>query len=450
VRFAGRRAGLALGAFSVLFLGASPPPPRPDFERALVVTEPGKVSIVLDRHVYEGARPDLADLRVLDQTGTQVPYLLEEPWSGPEVTLKQPRSTFNRGFKGEESATLTLNFGEPLLKTGLVLSLSGDNFRRRVMVEGRNKHEPWTTLTDVAYVFAIPPPSAARYESVRLPENNYQYLRVTVFRGPDDVPRIEILDTWAGCEERRRPKEVPVAPLQQTTSEDAERRETHLTIDLGARHQPFRGLVLDVADESFFRGVVLEARRDPGRPMPGGPPPSVTWARLGEGSLYRYQNVARSERRASAAIKGASIPAEKLEDAPVVTSEQLRIDVAGRERVLRLRIANRDDRPLEIRGVTVMAPVERLVFTADAGRSYRLTYGAPNLARPEYDIQRTVRDPAVWIAQGREGKLGPPVRTPIVAETVPWTERHKSILWGGLVIVVLLLGGVTWRALKAV
>jgi hypothetical protein len=407
----------------VASLGASPPP-RPDFERAVQVPQAGKVSIVLDRHVYEGARPDLADLRVLDQTWAQVPYLLEEPWSGPEVTLKQPRS-LKRGLKGAENATLTLNFGEPLLKTGLLLSLSGQNFRRRVMVEGRNKHEPWTTLTDSAYVFAIPEPTAARYESVRLPENNYQYLRVTVFRGPDDSPRIEILDTWARCEGRRRPRETPVAPIHQTRSEVTELTETQLTLDLGARHQPFSGLVVDVADESVLRGVVLEARRDPGPPTPGGPPPSFAWTKLGEGSIYRYQNGQHA-------------------------SEQLRLDVAGRERVLRLRIANRDDRPLEIRSVTVMAVAERLVFSAEAGRSYRLTYGAAGLARPGYDIQRTVRDPAVWIAQGREGTLGPPVRTPAVAQAVPWTERHKSILWGGLVAVVLLLGGVTWRALKAV
>ena len=422
MRPARRGAGVLLGA-SLVSLGASP---RPDTERAVLAPQPGRVFVVLDRHVYEGARADLADLRVADETGAQVPYLLEEPWSGPEVTLKQPRSTLNRGFNGAESATLTLNFGEPLLKSGLVLSLSGQNFRRRVMVEGRNTHERWTTLTDSAYVFAIPDPSSARYETVRLPENNYQYLRVTVFRGPDDEPRIEILDAWARCEERRRPKETSVAPIQETRSEVAEKKETHLILDLGARHQPFRALVVDVADQSFFRGVVVEARREPGLQAAGGPPPVISWTKLGEGCIYRYGSEATQ------------------------IHDQLRLDVGGRERVLRLRIANRDDRPLEIRGITVMAPVERLVFNAEPGRSYRLTYGLSSLSRPEYDIQRTVRDPAVWIAQAQEGRLGTPVRAAAVAATVPWTERHKALLWGGLVTVVLLLGAVTWRALKAV
>jgi hypothetical protein len=32
-------------------------------------------------------------------------------------------------------------------------------------------------------------------------------------------------------------------------------------------------------------------------------------------------------------------------------------------------------------------------------------------------------------------------------EDRPWTERHPSLLWGGLLAVVVALGGLTWRAL---
>ena len=58
-------------------------------------------------------------------------------------------------------------------------------------------------------MFAVPAPAAARYETIALPENNHQLLRVTVFHGPDDPDRIQILDAWAGVEERRRPRETP-------------------------------------------------------------------------------------------------------------------------------------------------------------------------------------------------------------------------------------------------
>jgi hypothetical protein len=99
----------------------------------------------------------------------------------------------NRSFVRDKSSSLTLDFGAPVLKSELSLSLSGDNFRRRVAVEGRNKHEAaWETLTDGAYVFAVPAPWAARYETVPLPENNFQFLRVTEFDGPDDTEPVDI------------------------------------------------------------------------------------------------------------------------------------------------------------------------------------------------------------------------------------------------------------------
>lgn len=403
---------------------AASPSPRPAHERAIIVPQPGKVFVALDRFVYEEARVDLADLRILDEAGSHVPFLLEEFREDPDPNLRQPRFLKRRFVRGE-SASVTLDFGDPLLKSGLVLSLSGQSFRRRIMVEGRNKHErAWATLTDSAYVVAIPGPSPARYETVSLPENNDRYLRLTAFHDPDDPGRIEFLQVWARPEGRRRARELSLVPAQLTQAEIQEQRETHITVDLGARHQPFRALAVDVTDREFFRGVVLEGLREGGGMVQGRAPPPISWAKLGHGSLYRTSQGQR-------------------------LCEQLRVDISGRERVVRLRIANLGDRPLEIRDVRVMAPLERLVFSAGAGRSYRLTYGVPELGPAEYDIQKTVRDPAVWIAQAIEGALAPPVRNVSPPQRIPWTKRHPRILWGGLVAIVALLGSITWRAFKS-
>ena len=45
--------------------------------------------------------------------------------------------------------------------------------------------------------------------------------------------------------------------------------------------------------------------------------------------------------------------------------------------------------------------------------------------------------------------LGPPIRRDVVADVLPWTERHPALLWAGLLIVVTALGAVTWRALRS-
>jgi hypothetical protein len=417
-------------AAAALALAAAHPPDRPTVERAIDVPRAGRVAVVLDRDVYETARPDLGDLRVVDGEDRPVPYLLERVSEDPPA-LKRP-VFLNRGFVRGRSATVTLDFEGPVLKRDLHLSLSGDNFRRRVVVEGKGRHDDaWTTITDTAYVFAVPPSALAggavstagrRYETVALPENNQQFLRVTVMKGEDDTEEVEIREVTAGTSAARRPREVALAPRLVRT-EDIERRETLLTLDLGARHQPFRAVVLNVADTRFFRGVSLEARADPSAAAPAGTPPP-SWRALADGAIYRYREADRMV-------------------------ENLRLEVPGRERTIRLRIHNRDDAPLEVGAVNVAVPVERLAFEAAPGSRYRLRYGASGLGAPAFDLPRTVGDAALWTANAAEATLEPPVRLGAASERPPWTERHPALLWAGLVTAVVVLGLVTRRALRA-
>ncbi len=392
-------------------------------ERAIVVPAPGRVALTLDAAVYEGAREDLGDLRVLDAAGTEVPYLVERAFDESPRPEQRPRIV-NRAFTRGRQAEATLDFGGPTLKSQLTLTLSGENFRRRVKVEGRARDDPrWATLTDSAYVFAVPDPASARYETVPLPENNFPVLRVTVYNGPDDPEKIEILEASTRPAQKRRPREVTLAP-RLTRTEDAPAHETILTLDLGARHQPFRGLELDVADPVFFRGVVVEARVEPPPPREGAPGLPLAWRYLGECALYRY-------------------------DETGTLREGLRADVTGRERVLRLRIRNRNDRPLAIRGATAFVPVERLVFEARTGDQYRLRYGDPRLSAPTYDLVRTAGDPARFAARAQPAPLLAPQAMPVAPPAPPpWTERNPVLLWVGLVAVVTALGAVTWRALR--
>jgi hypothetical protein len=379
------------------------------------------VVLSLDADVYDRARSDLGDLRIVDDRGSHTPYLLLRMDEGPPSPRREP-ATLNRGFVRGHSATATLDFGAPTPKTGLALSLAGDNFRRRVVVEGRHRRDAgWTTLIDGAYVFAVPSNPPARYETVALPENDFELLRVTVFRGTDDPPMLEIRKAWIMPAPDGRPQETALPGARVSRAEDARARETVLTVDLGARSQPFRAVVLDVAAPRFFREATVEARRDasPGQPRDRTHP---RWMPIASAALYRYEEVGR-------------------------LYERLRVDACGREQALRLRIRNRDDRPLDIRGVSVLAPVERLVFEVRPDRHYTLEYGVRERYAPSYDIARTARDPSVWADDAVPATLAAPMAAD--AARPAWTDRHPALLWAGLVVAVGVLGGLTWRALQA-
>jgi hypothetical protein len=395
-------------------------PPAPVFERPVEVVEPGIVGVRLDRHVYEAARSDLGDLRILDRGGDDVPYVLDRG-RGPQRPEVRPRMR-NRGHQADGSATVVLDFGERIDKDRLVLRLTGRNFRRRVTVEGSDDGETWTTLADDAWVFAVPEPDVARYEDVSLPVNDHPLLRVTVEPGARERMPVEILEAWVPAGGTGPRREETLSPSWSRAAE-ARPGESWLVLDLGARYQPFEALVLRVQDERFFREVRTEVRRDVEAPHLDMPAPPARWDPLGSDVIYRFE-------------QGG------------VEREKLRVDVRGRARALRVRVLNGDDRPLVYEDVAVRVPVERLLFQArtGGGEEYRLTYGAPGLAAPHYDLARTL-DAAMdapWAG------LGPPIRLGVEADVLPWTERHPVLLWVGLLLVVSALGGVTWRAIRSV
>ncbi len=402
----------------LLAVGGAEAPLPPEFERAIEVAAPGLTAVVIDRHVYEAAREDLGDLRILDADGDDVPFVLDRGRGDPRPEVR-PRMR-NRGHHRDRAATVVLDFGARVDKNRLVLGLSGGNFRRRVRVEGSDDGESWTTLVEEAWVFAVPGPPPARYETVPLSRNDFPLLRVTVHPGPRERMRLEILEARVPAGGPGGRREATLAPVWSRAAE-ARPGETWLTLDLGARHQPFEGVVLEVADARFFREVRTQIRRDVGRVPRDGPGRLPLWDPLGRDVVFRLET--DGEER-----------------------EKTRIDARGRSRGLRVRVLNGDDRPLVIEDVRVRVPVERVVFEAESGDEYRLAYGSPDLPAPEYDLARTLDEaPEVAVAD-----LGPPVRRHFEADVPPWSERHPALLWVGLVVVVVALAFVTWRALRSV
>lgn len=390
------------------------------WEQAIEVSQPGRAAVVIDSHVYAQARTDLADLRVVDERGALVPYLIERTTTAV-VSPLQP-ALLNREFEPARSESVTLDFERAVKKHALQLRLSGDNFRRHVRVEGSDDGRSWSTLTDAAYVFAVPGVPASRFEMVRFPENDRRFLRLRVEYDEPGARRIQILSVQ-GLASPQRVASTSLLRPRLTRIEDPERHETHLVLDLGVRAQPFEEIRLEIDAGSFFRVATVEGRRDP-TPVAGRPLEPVRWAWLGEAAVYRYVEHGRAR-------------------------EQLGIVLQGRERAVRLRLRNRDDQPLRIEQVSVVVPIERLLFEAESGRRYRLQYGASTATAPSFDLARTAGDPATWGASASLVRLGPARPLAPGQDTRPWTERYPRLLWIGLVAVVAALGSLTWRALRA-
>jgi hypothetical protein len=128
-----------------------------------------------------------------------------------------------------------------------------------------------------------------------------------------------------------------------------------------------------------------------------------------------------------------------------VTSENLAVDVYPRSQIkVRVIVENNDDRPLPIQQVDALAVERRIYFEPGGNTALRLYYGDKKLGAPSYDYAKFFRpNPDARIAQ-----LGRPEANAVYTarpDDRPWSERHKSVLWLAMMIVVAALGMVAAR-----
>jgi hypothetical protein len=109
-------------------------------------------------------------------------------------------------------------------------------------------------------------------------------------------------------------------------------------------------------------------------------------------------------------------------------------------------IQNGDDRPLQLRSVSLEMRERKLCFAAAAAPA-TLFYGAPGMAAPVYDFGRLFQptEPA------RTATLGPEQSNPgfvPYSRRKPLTERYPALLWIALMAVVCVLGVVAFRSAR--
>ncbi|MGB2807294.1 MAG: hypothetical protein WBC22_06115, partial [Sedimentisphaerales bacterium] len=133
--------------------------------------------LTLTPDIYDAARLDLADIRLLDANDRHVPYVLAKPG---DITdrLKYNPALINRSTNEDRAAMVTLDFGRQIVKNQIEVDTGGNNFRRPVKVEGSNDNVQFFTVVDRAFVFAVD--YRTRFEKIDLPGNDYRYLRITV------------------------------------------------------------------------------------------------------------------------------------------------------------------------------------------------------------------------------------------------------------------------------
>jgi hypothetical protein len=366
---------------------------------------PGTYDFIVPSQVMDKAREDLADLRLVDVQGREIPYAIRirrEVDEKRQVTAQ----TFNQATTGSNTSEMSIDLGENTGEHNEVeIETSGANFRRRVEVEGSDSGKEWRMLKTGAIVFGFESQNKSVLSNrVSYPTSRYRYLRVRVFADElidKQAPLITAvkvamalreqgeLTTWA----------VPVPSYQLLRNQGAP--ASSWTIDLGAR-VPCDRLTLEFDDESFSRSFQVEAVDDP-----------ENTRLVASGELTRRIG---EQRR------------------PLLIT----FDNEEQARKLRLLVTDYNNQTLSISSIQAGAPARQLVFDLKEGVNppLRLYFGNTKASAPHYDFEKSL--PVKLPGEIRRSEVAALVNNPDYRpEPLPLTER---IPW--LIYVVLAASSV--------
>jgi len=348
------------------------------------------VRLPLPRAVLAATSRNMADLRLADDLGREVPFAIRV-----ETASRTPerRHVFRATAYDPESQTLIL--GRDAGATGpydrVDIRTGARNFRKNLTVSGSDDLEDWRELGRGA-IFDFSARVDLRRTTLEIGRSQNRYLRLVWEDGAEDpsdagfslqfrdlsltvgepaaVFRVDGVEGWLSDAET-----VEATLDRMTVDRPAAARPDRdgiTWIELGEVNLPLARVEWKIADPYFHRKVRVQAA-DQDKPE--------DFKTVATGTLYRFPGVSRDQ-----TAFGCFSP---------------------QRRWLRFGVEDGDSPPLTVESVTLAWTRLNLYFVPEPGRSYALYCGGEGVAEPRYDVaallpagQAELRSLPGWSAGG--------------------------------------------------
>ena len=316
-------------------------------EQSFNLSTTGLVKIVLPVETLDTARPLLEDLRLYNDAGNEVPYLIEHPM--PVVQAVQAAKSFQVSLN-PDTTVITLETGLAQPVDGVTLESPAMNFIKAVGVESSDDGAHWQSLAQGRPIFRQS--YGASHLLVAFPADIAKWLRLTV----DDQRSQPIPFTGALVHTTKGEPLHGELVSATITERDESPGETRLALNLGAANLGIASVQIETSEPLFMRQILIA--------VPEISETSIRERTIDQGAVYR---VAVAGQTPSANL---TVPLENL----------------VRSRELILLIKNGDSPPLPISAVRVERRSVYLVFLARQPGAYHLLTGNAHCAAPHYDL----------------------------------------------------------------
>ena len=147
------------------------------------------LAVVLDSDIYAATRDGYPDLRILDDRGTMVPYLLEPVAQRRTSQVRQPCASKVVSLRVDEGKGLEIvvELDEKAPgATGATIRTPLADYERRVRVFGSRTGVDWAPLVSDGAIFDYSRFMDVRNRDVVLPANDYRRFKLVVEHELDD------------------------------------------------------------------------------------------------------------------------------------------------------------------------------------------------------------------------------------------------------------------------
>ncbi len=370
--------------------------------------------VTLDREIFSHSENQLADLRIVDDLGHELPFEVRSQITPPPQPIRLAATLRENSFVPGQFTQVVLDLGE---RTGFHNSLrvqtSESDFINWVEVAASDDAHQWRIVNARAPISRFRRENLDGNQNIRYSENNARYLRVRIQESAHtfEVTGIEVFSSPAITSETPAEKGAPLTAMLLPDSNSAP-SQSQWSVDVGSATIPVARFNFETTQPEFYRAVRLLNSTD-----------QKEWQSAGGGEIHRFVVNGKTE-------ESLGVPC---------------YEVWG-PRFWRVEVLNASDTPLSAVRLSLTMPLRFVLFHPGQDRSYRLIYGNFRATAPQYDLARTLHIQANE-AMAHLG-LGAEDATSNYADPRPFTERHPNLLWIALGLAIVLLGYAALRALR--
>lgn len=363
--------------------------------------------IILPTDIYKNINNNLSDIRIYGITVNdtiEAPYLLKLK----EDKAIDKKVDFNIINRVTSNNALFFTFEVPAAEPiNLIhLNFEQDNFEWRISLEGSNDQNEWfTILADYRILSIKNELTDFKFTDLKFPTAKYRYLKIKF--QPNQKPNLVSVSLVLKDQVQG---EFNAHQSSMKLTEEKTKKQTHLDIEL-PEIVPVSFLKIFVEDTfDFFRPVVIQYLSD-----------SVSTEK---GMLYTYTDLY------SGTLNSFS---NEFRFTNTITKK------------LRVIISNLDNMPLRIKEVEVKGTRYEIFTRITETATYYLVYGNASASFPKYDLshfENKLPEDASVLSIGTEQKI-------IKADkksAQPFFK--KEWLWAIMILIILLLGGFSFKMIK--